>query len=131
MTDLEQLVYDMNALVERFGANHIKFIFTFPGHINENSEFITMVLVSQSNGLVNVMGNVFNHDWTIDEFFNSSRRTFVEYCQIMYSREMRDVFTAALKSLDEKDWLFIEAMSKCNNVSSVKEIEMKLQLMGY
>ena len=50
---------------------------------------------------------------------------------MMYSHEMRDVFAATLKSLDEKDWLFIEAMSKCNNVSSVKEIEMKLQLMGY
>jgi hypothetical protein len=131
MTDLEHLVYDMNAIVERFGAKHIKFIFTFPGHINGNGEFITMVLVSQSNGPVDVIGNLFNHDWTVDEFFNSSRRTFVEYCQMMSSHEMRYVFTTTFESLDEKDWLFIEAMSKCNNVSSVKEIEMKLQLMGY
>jgi hypothetical protein len=49
----------------------------------------------------------------------------------MSSHEMRYVFTTTFESLDEKDWLFIEAMSKCNNVSSVKEIEMKLQLMGY
>lgn len=131
MTDLEQLVYDMNAIVERFDAKHIKFIFTFPGHINGSGEFITMVLVSQSNGLVDVIGNLFNHDWTVDDFFNSSRRTFVEYCQMICSPEMRDVFFTTFESLDEKDWLFFEAMSKCNNVSSVKEIEMKLQLMGY
>lgn len=125
---IEKLVYDMNQIIKRFGSTHIQFIHTMPHDMNIDENYITIKICNAPDSIIS---GLLIRDWTFDEFFHSDF-TFVEYCQMLCSSGIVGEFKSVLlKHLDTKDWSFLNAMSKCINWSSTKELEMKLQLMGF
>jgi hypothetical protein len=43
---------------------------------------------------------------------------------------MRKTFGLLFETFEDNDWRFLESIGKCNNVSSLEELKLKLQLMG-